>query len=444
MHGRSGNCRAGRWRQRLLVASVIIWAVFCGSRGNADEVWRLDLEGVFGIPVILEDGSLVVHAGNLIVGIDARGVQQWQIQDPSVTSFWSQIAAGDGGLYATNTLSEDAGAHHSVSRYSADRTLQWRTVLTPPGGQPGSGFVSGPALRGGVFYIGVWADSTVVALGPDGRVLWRRNVGGVPGSATVSRAGVIYVPTSRGDVVAISSDGELRWRSEPMAGRVSSPVLGLGDDLFVKTRDPDGLVSLGTEGQVRWRYGTERAGLMEPVVDPQGNVTFVEWFPPDFFTTYIFDAFLTTLFRDGVIRNRLRLPGADLAFGAVIGADSVVYVTASRLDTLGSSAVETWVAAVSLADGFLTWLAEVPGHGWMTMRDSGDLVLATLTPEGTIIALLTTSGGMVDAPWAKGDGDAAGTRAAQMQMRTTAVHEVVEHQTGDRTLNAGLWTCGSN
>jgi outer membrane protein assembly factor BamB len=209
-----------------------------GPTESPSEVWRTDMDAVWGSPVV-SDGLLCV---------------------PSY----------DGQLHAL-----DAATGKHIWQYSTDDVIDGT-----------------PAFGDGRVYFGGF-DRTIHAVDAEtGQREWTRETGGYIRSSPVLVDGTLYIggncrilecggsrdlPEQRhGDVFALDpATGDVRWHYRPEKGVISSPAVD-GDRLYVASSD--GVVhALDTEtGDRLWSYETLRLVVSTPAV-VDGTVYIGDW-----------------------------------------------------------------------------------------------------------------------------------------------------------------------
>jgi len=184
-------------------------------------VWRTRFDGLFvGDPLIAPDGTVYVSISpGTVVSLSQVGRQQWSITLP-------------GSLLAAPVM-DGVGTIYLVA---SDRRLyaltQWGEFKwsLPLHASPTS-----PAIAaGGTVLVGT-ADGQVMAVSPDGDVMWRRATGAPVAGVSVG-ADQIIAAASDGLLLALSAEGRELWRESTMA-RLDSPPLLEGSSLLALAQD---------------------------------------------------------------------------------------------------------------------------------------------------------------------------------------------------------------
>ncbi|HEY8090155.1 MAG TPA: PQQ-binding-like beta-propeller repeat protein, partial [Polyangiaceae bacterium] len=215
--------------------------------------WTLETEDEADAGITLApDGTLLVAAGRRVYGLTPQGFVKWRF-------------AAKRKVFAAPALLLDGGAVFG----SQDHRVY---ALTPQGGPRwsvdlGADVDGAPVvLDDGAIAVGTDGDEVVVLAAADGRVVWRRNVGGfVRGTLSATRDGAIvagvYGPAPREVVLAADSG----------APRTSFPVQGTGAREFgvhgASLEDGSGLLLFGAQddrvraidasGRLWWSFTTD-------------------------------------------------------------------------------------------------------------------------------------------------------------------------------------------
>jgi outer membrane protein assembly factor BamB len=149
---------------------------------------------------------------------------------------------------------------HAVDAATGD--VRWTTTLP-------DFVVSSPTVVDGTAYVGCW-DGNVYALdGADGSERWTATADApISGSPAVA-AGAVYCGDWRGTLHAFDAGGGDREWFLSVGNVVGSSPAVVGDVVYV-VGDDDAVVAVGTEGRVRWRFEGPRGDFnasSPPVVD---------------------------------------------------------------------------------------------------------------------------------------------------------------------------------
>lgn len=140
-------------------------------------------------------------------------------------------------------------------RPSLDVRPLWRTAV-------GSG--RGAYLQPAVLENAVYAasgDGSVLRVAPaDGSVVWRTDVGATISAGVGSDGFTTAVATPRGEVIALGAEGKLLWRAQATSDVIAPPLVGRG---LVIVRSTDQRVSAfeADSGRRRWVYSRQTPPL---------------------------------------------------------------------------------------------------------------------------------------------------------------------------------------
>jgi outer membrane protein assembly factor BamB len=214
--------------------------------------WTLDMEDEADTGIALApDGTVVLGAGRRVYGVTPQGFVKWRFAAKRKVFTAPALLPGGGAVFG----SQD---HHLYA-------------LTPQGGPAWSvdlgADVDGAPVVGddGAVYAGTDGDEVVKLDGADGRVAWRRKVGGfVRGTLSLTRAGEVvagaYGPAPR-EVVLAPEDGALRLSFAVQGtGAREFGVHGGGTEDDVGTlvfgAQDDRVRAIDGSGQLLWSFTT--------------------------------------------------------------------------------------------------------------------------------------------------------------------------------------------
>jgi outer membrane protein assembly factor BamB len=252
--------------------------------------WKF-LVGIFasilGSPTIADDGTIYLGSTGLtngteeigrIFAVNPDGTEKWMYQagykissSPAIADDGTvYIGSGDTYLYAMNpdgTLQWRFKTGHYIKgpvSIAEDDTIYFGSyddylyALHPNGTmkwkiKTGSGTETNPSIGpDGTIYVG---DDRLYAINPDGTYKWTLDLGNdediFQSSPAISADGTIYVGTKigeidGGDIIAVNSDGTLRWRRNIANIAVgSSPCIGNGGIVYIGSISDDGGNSYG-------------------------------------------------------------------------------------------------------------------------------------------------------------------------------------------------------
>lgn len=166
----------------------------------------------------------------------------------------SPALGGDGLVRVTNWR----GLAAAISGSGAEA---WRITLAP-----GSGFLASPTLgpQGQMYTAG--RLGALFALDPQGRPLWSLPLGqSVDAFLGLLPSGEVVVPGGR-ELMAVRPDGTFAWR-RPLLGEraTSSPLISRDGVIFLGT-DRGNLWAVDDKGEVLWRHATGEAVQSTPIL----------------------------------------------------------------------------------------------------------------------------------------------------------------------------------
>lgn len=291
---------------------------------------------------------------------------------------------GSGGGGTWSNLDADAGNSGANTGTSGPSSKPSETPMYEPSGF--SGFSTVPLVNGST--VAVWgSDGALHAIDTGGSQRWQYSVEMDYNFTNVSpamREGTVYLPTSGGDLVAVSA-GERDWAISGPSGELYSPRV---DDrgVYVGSTDSVGIYEL--DGTERWTKRGFEGDSTAPAVSDSHVITFSE-VGGGIFSEGSWQVVARTLSdgseawrREGVIRGV-----------APVVADGTVY----GLQATGNGGRRA--VALSAADGSTQWTSDVlgPATGVTPAATSDAVYVAT---EGEIHALSADDGSALwDTPY---------------------------------------------
>ena len=147
-------------------------------------------------------------------------------------------------------------------------TVLWRIAL------PGNGTLSSPALAAdGTIYQGTF-NGQLLALTPQGEIKWRFHAGGeIKSSPAVAADGTVYFGTRSRFVFAVSAAGKLKWKFATGAWVDSSPAIAEDGTIYVGGNDGH-LFAFTPDGELKWKF--DAGGIVDssPAITADGTVCF--------------------------------------------------------------------------------------------------------------------------------------------------------------------------
>lgn len=196
-------------------------------------------------PVALAATDVMYAAGGQASVIDARTGQVTARLDPQPGQPVARPAVAPDG---SARLVTDPGAV-AVSAYRPDGTRRWVLSL-------GDANATAPSVGpDGTTYLGTWGSGQtrrgrIVAVSPDGVVLWSARTGLRPARPAIDATGVVWTVTSDGTALGINRTGTIVWRrTVGRSGGVTAPWAVAADAGGVRIWMPPNLVALAPRAQ---------------------------------------------------------------------------------------------------------------------------------------------------------------------------------------------------
>jgi hypothetical protein len=225
-------------------------------------------------PNIGSDGTVYYVWGNRLYAVGPNGTRKW-MTDPDeivVNSNENQLAIGPDGTIYCQSLGRD------VTLYAVDNNgkMKWQYGTggahssSPSIGSDGTIYLFSNSLKS--------SSTDVVALKSNGDEKWSvvipdssPDICGVP--AALGPDGTIYIPTGE-HIVALKSDGSLKWEYSPEIGRSTSSTMAVDKDgtLYYYSHT-DRVFALTSDGKLKWQYEIDNGSDgFPPVIGPDGTI----------------------------------------------------------------------------------------------------------------------------------------------------------------------------
>jgi outer membrane protein assembly factor BamB len=279
-----------------------------------------DSAGLPTYPLINSSSDVVVGTQNgYVVGVRPDGSEAWRLDTrdapystgepqavrgaPGAAPTWPVLYVGtDAGILYQLDDGEYAGVRRANGAISAGAAVA-----------PDGTLIWGGADK--MLYAGLATGGDKWQVGLDGAVLATPAVG--PDSTT-------YAGTDAGTLTAVTTQGEVRWRTSLGAGKPirSSPALG-ADGMLYAGSDEGLLFALDSAtGAVKWSYPTGGAITAAPTIGADGLVYLAST-----------DGALYVVGRDGRLVTKFQADGPIDGASPAIGADGTLYL-ATRSGTV--------------------------------------------------------------------------------------------------------------
>ncbi|WLW55469.1 PQQ-binding-like beta-propeller repeat protein [Streptomyces sp. YU58] len=284
-------------------------AVTVGGAGT--ELWRTELGGVVGTPVVLSDGiCCVAWSGRRLCAVDPRGRLRWERVFDKETYDPAPVQAG--GLVLVSTYAHSDSVSGSVRAYRPDGTMAWHARTPYP-------LTGRPMVADGVVYVSTRRSLTAVSA-YDGQRLWTSHVGAPVGHPALVDGTLVAGSSGTYSVLGFSAEGRgLLWGATHTGLGDANPFVAF-KGLAVTTAE-GALVALDPDdGSTAWEF--RGSGDPEEYSAPTVNDNLVH---------AILGRTLYLLEPDGRRARVLTFPDLPLSPAAqpVVGA-RYVYVTTER------------------------------------------------------------------------------------------------------------------
>lgn len=218
--------------------------------------------------------------------------------EPGVTySYWLQSRNASG----VSPLSAAA------SGFAAPQSLEFQVALE-------SKIASQIAVApDGTLYVGA-NDGKLYSVSKFGKVQWTFDAGNRL-NLLIGSDGVIYM-TSVGGLLAVGADGQLKWRYSSGVMSDVAPASGRDGTLYVGYQTY-GIAAISATGELLWSFRTTHAVRSSPSVGTDGTIYFGSG-----------DGHLYALNPDGTVRWKF-LVGTSVTASPIIGDGGVIYIRSS-------------------------------------------------------------------------------------------------------------------
>lgn len=335
---------------------------------NAVVKWSLPIAAAETSPAVGADGFIWIGTadGDVLV-VTPSGVVSGAVHvggvvrsSPAIAATGAVVVGADNGvLYGLARLVVSASDGGDASDGDGDGGFPAARILFQRSLAP---IVSSPLVAAdGTIYVGT-TDGKLVGVSSDGTATpWSATTADTQGSSPAMAAdGTLYVGSSDKRLYAFAPDGATRWTFETGGAITGSPVVGGDETVYVGSTDGK-LYAVSADGKLRWSYATGGAIHGSPAV------------------------FAGTLF---VGSDDKKLHAVSTATGAatyayatlgevatpVIGTDGTVY--------FGST--DGHVYAVTAASGLLYWAVNVKGRVRGAPAIGADHSLIVTTDTGVV------------------------------------------------------------
>jgi len=189
----------------------------------------------------------------------------------------------------------------------------------------------------GTLYFGLF-DGTLMAVSSQGSIRWKfKSDSEIKSSPAIGDDGTIYFGSRDRKLYAVKPTGELKWSFPTDAWVDSSPAVAADGTLYFGSWDGN-FYAIRPDGSLRWRVEVGAVIDSSPAIASDGTIYFGGH-----------DGSLYALYPDGTLRWKFKTRGAIISSPA-IGSDGLIY-----LNSLGGN-----LYALN-PNGSLAWLCPTPG-----------------------------------------------------------------------------------
>ena len=350
-------------------------------------------------PAIGTDGTIYVGSGNDIghgefYAINPDGTLKWQF--PGGFGYSSPAIGADGTIYAYDDGSANFYALTDGGQGTVTEKWAFNTITKISSGCGVESYASPAVGADGTIYVG-GACQTLIALNSNGTLKWTFGTDEVLGAPAIAKDGTIYVHSTTNNLYAINPNGTQKWEfgAGGGTGPYSSPAIGTDGTIYVAC-NPSGNTGLcaltdGGQGVVteKWLFPGGPSALSQgvfagPAIGGDG-------------TTYVFDPFgtLYALQDNGSSATQKWTFGTSSGLNNVdsvaIGGDGTIYVGSDQLYAVNpSNGMQKWAFAGS-GGAFDISAPAIGSDGTIYIGSSDDNLYAVGVPSPTPTATPTAT-----------------------------------------------------
>lgn len=230
--------------------------------------WQFELpKGIINAsPVIGTDGTIYIENNSSLFALNSDGSFKWKyVPNGGGISDCSPALSSDGTIYIPS-------ASYSFYAINSNGTLKWQY-------RSDSSFnYSSPSIgTDGTIYVG--SDVDLLAIKPDGNLLWKYRIGEeIASSPAIGSDGTIYVRGRYNYLCAIDKNGNLVWRLTLGVNGglgVSSPSIGKDGTIYTPGNvEGSGLYAINPNGKIKWVYTDNELSdsNKSPSIDKEGTI----------------------------------------------------------------------------------------------------------------------------------------------------------------------------
>ncbi len=238
--------------------------------------WRYDVPGgnVNSTPAIDESGYIYFTSNDdSLYSLRTNGNRRWAYYLGVGVNSKSPIMIGeDGTIYIT--------ALNTLYAFDSNGNLNWSLLLS------GNNYSSGVVLNNSRIYTSVISDSRLYAiddLGATYQTVWQKALAAGMYSTPSTNGDTIYFTLNDGKLYAIQDTGSYfidLWSVQIDPPKVelfemyySSPAIGFDNTIYVGTPF-NNLVAVSPDGEIKWKYNVSDRVWSSPVIDSNGIIYF--------------------------------------------------------------------------------------------------------------------------------------------------------------------------
>ena len=270
---------------------------------NGDLLWRLNV-GEGGCQDLVVKGSnlYVTTLDDILYSISTKGSEMWNIsltKGYSLSGYPLSLAIGHNGDIYVNYQTITLGDY--IISINPNGSKNWNSKV--------SGLLTRHPVIGpdGSLYVTSWGSGPgyLTALNPNGEEKWKVDMEGYGLTPILGPDGTIYVATVVGNLYSISSEGLINWEYScensiemPSVCSDNTIYFGLGEG---KKKDMGSIIALSSEGEVKWKTELGNHEPNQPAIGSNGKIyvgtgrgfyalgkqTYSEFFTPGFEISYV-------------------------------------------------------------------------------------------------------------------------------------------------------------
>jgi hypothetical protein len=226
------------------------------------QLWNNQFSGFnwFSAPVVAADGTLFAAAlsglppqqyglarggAQHLVAMAPDGVIKWQLQVSAQPSFSAPTMAADGNIYLTS-------ADGVLTAFQTDGSVAWSYPLAHNRSQSFECIIPSVGTDGTVYVAAAaegWPTGDVVAISALGSLKWVYTVEGSPQLTSVGPNGVVYVTVANTSLLALRPEGTVLWEV-PLTATWDAASIAADGTIYCSTSD--GLVAVNADGTTKW------------------------------------------------------------------------------------------------------------------------------------------------------------------------------------------------